>query len=104
MSKVETESKKDFKNNIQLIPLQIELAKPFVDFIEDYRKFFGSELSTEQICMNMIYSQVKRLFNDFDSYTRQKNRLSFLNEGDFFKKYHYLGIVSWEAPEDEETE
>jgi hypothetical protein len=97
----ETESKKDFKENLDLVTLQIELAKPFVDFIEDYRKYFGSQYTTEQICMSMIYSQVKRLFNELDSYTRKKD--SFLDKSDFFKKYYYLGAVSWEEPEEEET-
>jgi hypothetical protein len=99
MSETETESKKDFKDNLQLVTLQIELAKPFVDFIEDYRLYFGSQYTPEQICMQMIYSQVKRLFNELDGFTRNKD--SFLDKADFFKKYFYLGTVSWEAPEDE---
>jgi hypothetical protein len=99
MSEKTTESKKDFKSNIKLETLQIELAKPFVDFIEDYRKYFGSQYTTEQICMQMIYSQAKRLFNELDSFTRKKG--CFLDKSDFFKKYFYLGTVSWEEPEDE---
>jgi hypothetical protein len=97
-----TESKKDFKDNLELVTLKIELAKPFVDFIEQYRKYFGSEYTTEFICMKMIYSQVKRLFNELDSFTRKKS--SFLDKSDFFRKNHYLGIVSWEEPKDEETD
>jgi hypothetical protein len=99
MSKVETEPKKDFKTNLQLVTLKIELAKPFVDLIEDYRRYFGSQYTTEMIFMSMIYSQVKRLFNELDGFTRDKNH--FLDKGDFFKKYFYLGTVSWEDPEDE---
>jgi hypothetical protein len=102
MSETETEPKKDFKHNLQLVTLQIKLAKPFYDFIEDYRKYFGSQYTTELICMSMVYSQVKRLFNELDGFARKKN--SFLDKSDFFEKYFYLGTVSWEAPEDEETE
>jgi hypothetical protein len=104
MSKAETEAKKGFKENLKpsFVTLQIELANPFVDFIEDYRKYFGSQYTKEFICMQMIYSQVKRLFNELDSFTRKKG--SFLDKGDFFAKYFYLGTVSWEGPEDEETE
>jgi len=91
------ESKKEI--DLSMVTLQIELAKPFVDFIEDYRKYFGAEASTELICMSMIYSQVKRLFNELDGFTRQKS--SFLDKSDFFKKYFYLGTVSREDPEDE---
>lgn len=99
MAKTETESKKDFKTNLQLVTLEIELAKPFVDFIEDYRQYFGSNLTIELICMRMIYDQTKRLFNELDVFARQKDR--FLDKSDFFKKYSYLGLVSWEEPEDE---
>jgi len=95
----ETESKKDFKDNLQLVTLQIELAKPFYDFIEDYRKYFGSQYTTELICMQMVYSQVKRLFNELYSFARQKG--SFLDKSDFFTKNFYLGTVSWEGPENE---
>jgi hypothetical protein len=97
----ETESKKDFKDNLDFVTLKIELAKPFVDFIEDYRSYFGSQYTVELICMSMIYSQVRRLFNELDSFTRKKG--SFLDKGDFFEKHLYLGMVSWEEPE-EETE
>ena len=51
--------------------------------------------------MQMIYNQVKRLFNELDSYARKKD--SFLDKSDFFTKYFYLGTVSFDDPE-EETE
>jgi hypothetical protein len=95
----EKESKKDFKDNLQLVTLKIELATPFFDFIEDYRKYFGCKYTTEDICMSMIYSQVKRLFNELDGFARKKD--SFLDKSDYFSKYYYLGTVSWEGPEDE---
>jgi Arc/MetJ-type ribon-helix-helix transcriptional regulator len=98
-TKQSPESKKSFGENLQLITLQIQLAKPFVDFIEDYRRYFGCEYSTELICMSMIYSQVKRLFNELDSYARKKD--SFLRDGGFFKKHLYLGSVCFDDPEDE---
>ena len=99
MAKTESEPKKDFKANLQLETLAIELAKPICDFLRDYRKYFGSQYTIEQICMSMIYSQVKHLFNELDSFTRKKE--SFLDKGDFFKKYFYLGSVSFDYPEDE---
>ena len=98
MSKAETESKKDLDH--QLTPIKIELAKLFVDFREQYRQYFGSQYTTEQICMQEIYSQVKRLFNDFDGFARKKD--SFLDKSDYFKKNFYLGTVSFDDPEDEE--
>jgi len=101
MSEKEIEAKKDFKDNLQLVALKIELAKPFYDFIEDYRKYFGSQYTVELICMQMVYSQVKRLFNELDGFARKKG--SFLDKSDFFKKYFYLGSVSFDDPE-EETE
>jgi len=99
MSKAETESKKDLESDLHLVTLKIELAKPFVDFIEDYRRYFGCQYTVELICMQMIYSQVKRLFNELDGFARKKG--SFLDKSDFFKKYFYLGTVSWEDPEEE---
>jgi len=99
MSEKETEAKKDL--DLQMVPLKIELCKPFHDFIEEYRRYFGSDYTVEQICMQMIYNQVKRLFNELDSYARKKD--SFLDKSDFFTKNFYLGTVSFDDPE-EETE
>jgi hypothetical protein len=105
MSKTETEPKKDFKDNLDFVTLKIELARPFVDFIEDYRKFFGSKYTTEQICMQMIYDQVKYLYNELDVFlTKMQSGPRFVDSSDFFKKYQYIGLVSWKEPEDEETE
>ena len=95
--KATPEAKKDL--DLQLVPLKIELAKPFVDFLEQYRQYFGCKSTIETICMSMIYSQVKRLFNQLDSFTRAKN--SFLDKSDYFTKNFYIGSVSWEEPEDE---
>lgn len=102
MSKVEPESKKNFKDNLDLVTLQIELAKPFVDFIEDYRKFFGSQYTTEMICMKMIYDQVKSLYKELSDFAAKED--NFIDSSDFFEKHFYLSVVSWEAPEDEKTE
>ena len=93
-----TKIKKDL--DLQLIPLKIVLCKPFYEFIEEYRQYFGAKYTTEQICMSMIYSQVKRLFNELDSFARKKD--SFLDKSDFFSKYSYLGIVSWDDPDEED--
>jgi len=97
MSKAETESKKDL--DLQMVPLKIELCKPFFDFIEEYRQYFGSQYTTEQICMQMICNQVKRLFNELDDFVRTKG--SFLDKSDYFKKFSYLGAISFDDPEDE---
>ena len=100
MSTKETGETEDFKEQLQMVTLKIELCKPFVEFIEEYRQYFGAKFTAEQICRQMIYNQVKRLFNELDSFARQKN--SFLDKSDFFKKYGYLGMASFDDPEDEE--
>ena len=99
MSKTETKILE--KEDLELVPVNIQLCKPFYDFIEEYRQYFGGTYTTEQMCMSMIYSQVKRLFNELDSVARKKG--SFLDKSDFFKKYFYLGSVSYDPPEDEEN-
>ena len=97
MSKAETESEKDL--DLQMIPVKVELCKPFYDFIQEYRQYFGCQYTVEQICMSMIYNQVKRLFNKLDDFAREKD--SFLDKSDYFKKHSYLGLVSFDDPEDE---
>lgn len=99
MSETETDSKKDL--DLQMIPVKVELCKPFYDFLQEYRQYFGSQYTVELICTQTIYSQVKRLFNELDGFAREKD--SFLDKSDFFKKYSYLGLVSFDDSE-EETE
>ncbi|MCK4885073.1 hypothetical protein KAS24_03280 [Candidatus Bathyarchaeota archaeon] len=93
-----SELKKDL--DLKMIPVKIELCKPFYDFIDGYRQYFGSQYTVELICMSMIYSQVKRLFNELDGFARKKD--SFLDKSDYFKKHMHLGLVSFDDPEDEE--
>ena len=85
--------------DLQMIPVKIELAKPFFDFIEEYHQYFGGKYSIEMICMSMVYSQVKRLFNELNSFARNKD--SFLDKSDFFTKNFYLGSVCFGDPEED---
>lgn len=97
MSETEIETDKDL--DLHMVPLKIELCKPFFNFLQEYREYFGSQHTVEQICMSMVYAQVKRLFNELDHFARTKG--SFLDKSDFFKKYSYLGLVSFGDPEEE---
>ena len=99
MSAKETGETEDFKEQLQMVQLKIQLCKPFYEFIEQYRQYFGAKFTTEQICMSMIYSQVKRLFNELNSFARQKN--SFIDKSDFFTKNFYLGSVAFDDPEED---
>ena len=98
MSEKEGYVKKDL--DLKMIPLKIELAKPFYDFIQEYLKFFGSKYTVEQICMQMIYTEVKCIFTELNDLSRANE--SLLDKSDFFKKHMHLGIVSFDDPEDEE--
>jgi hypothetical protein len=47
----QTANKASLADKMNLVTVKIELAQPFVDFIEEYRRFFNCELTTEQIFM-----------------------------------------------------
>lgn len=95
---------KMLKNNIEnnMVTVKVQLFKPFVDFIEDYRKFFGSSYTLEQTCMKMIYNQTEQLFKQLDDVASKSKGL--LSASDFFKKHSHLGIVSFDGSEENEEE
>ncbi len=92
MSETKTESKKDL--DLKMVPLKIELAKPFINFIEEYLKFFGSHYTIEDYCRIIICNETKIMFNDLKNFIGSPE--NFLDTSDFFKKWPYLGIVSFD--------
>ena len=98
MSETKTASK---DLDLKMVPLKIELAKPFINFIEEYLKFFGSHYTIEDFCRIIICNETKILFNDLDNFASTPERL--IDKSDFFKKWPYLGMVSFDDL-NEETE
>ena len=39
------------------------IAEPFANFLKDYLAFFGSNMSTEDLCQQMVYEESRRLHN-----------------------------------------
>lgn len=83
----------------KMTEVKVELSKPFVDFMKDYLAFFGSEQSLEDLCREMIYDDVKNLYNELHSWI--KSAVSHIETVEFYKKYGFIGCVadSEEEPE-----
>lgn len=64
----------------RMIPVSTEIAEPFHNFLKDYLAFFGSNMTVDDLCRQMIYEESRRLH-------------SALTE--FVKGNHYVGKQPW---------
>jgi hypothetical protein len=64
----------------EMITVNMELFSPFVDFLKDFLRYFGSKKTLEDLCREMIYEQVGYLYNELH---------------DFADKSHFLETKDW---------
>jgi hypothetical protein len=100
----EKEHKKTFaalSGGNEMVTVQVDMFSPFVDFMKDYLAFFGSKKSLEDLCREMIYDDIKNLFNELHGWLG--STVSHVETVDFFSKYSFLGCVSDSKEELEES-
>ena len=83
-----------------MVTVPVDMFSPFVDFMKDYLAFFGSKKTLEDLCREMIYDDVKNLYNELDGWL--ESAVSHVETADFFSKYSFLGCVSDSEEELEE--
>ena len=84
-------TKEQLQSLTKCITLEIVVYQPYVDFLKDYLKFFGSTQTVEFLCMKMIYEETSKLYNELMNHI-SKQEGSFLDSLEFLKKYPYLNI------------
>lgn len=99
----EEEHKKAFRSlsDGEMVTVQVQMFSPFVDFMKDYLAFFGSKKSLEDLCREMIYDDVKNLYNELHGWL--ETAVSHIETVDFFGKYSFLGCVSDSEEEPKES-
>jgi post-segregation antitoxin (ccd killing protein) len=86
----------------EMVTVQVDLFSPFVDFMKDYLAYFGSKKTLEDLCREMIYDDVKNLYNELEGWI--EDTVSHVEKGALFNKYGFLGCVSVSDPEEEDSE
>lgn len=93
MSKPETKK----EETTEKVGVQVELYKPFYDFLREYMAFFGVKCSMENFCRQLIHDRINSLYDDLNKFANDNVLLE-----DWPKKFPYLNIVCSDDPEREQ--
>jgi hypothetical protein len=85
----------------EMVIVHVDMFSPFVDFMKDYLAYFGSQKTLEDLCREMIYDDVKNLYNELHGWL--EGTVSHVEAVDFFRKYGFLGCVSGSEEELDES-
>ena len=85
----------------EMVTVQVQLFKPFHDFIKAYAEFFGSKHTIEDVCRQMIYESANMLYNQLDEF--QHAGFKYIEKNAWMNKWPHLAITSTqdEAENDE---
>lgn len=68
----------------ELVQLRITVMSPFLDFIREYLRFFGSKDDLETFCMKAIYARVQSLNGDLEKFAEKHG----LNADDWLERFN----------------
>ena len=83
---------------VKMIPLTVDVSESFYLFMKEYLTFFGSQQTVEDLCRQMIYSEIRRLHVDLSEFV--KNDSHHVGEIPWFKKFQYVAETTDYAPEE----
>lgn len=83
-----------------MIGVHVKLYEPFYNFMKEYLAFFGDKKPIEDLCRDMIYSDVNFLYRELKEFA--SNSTHHIEDGAWFEKHPHLAIVSHPDPEPEE--
>ena len=75
-----------------MVNVSVSLYKPFYDFLEEYRVFFGSKMTIEAICRDMIYKDIDDLYRKLEEFV--DSEASHLESEAWPNKHTHLSITS----------
>ena len=51
----------DKTEEVAIVFMTVEIAGPFCDFLREYLAFFGSNMTVEELCAQMVHEESRRL-------------------------------------------
>ena len=76
----------------QMVPVNVRIFQPYVDFIQEYLKFFNSQYSVEDFCRSAVCDTVKRLYRELDKFVDEPQH--YVEDDALFKKWPFLSIFA----------
>lgn len=101
MSEMEEKAKVEKALHSEMVTVQVQLFKPFYDFIKAYAQFFGSKHSVEDVCRQMIYESANILYSDLRNF--QDTGFKFIEKDAWMNKWPHLSITSSPTEEPQVT-
>lgn len=83
----------------EMVTVQVQLFKPFHDFIKAYAEFFGSKHSVEDVCRQMIYESSNMLYNQLDEF--QHAGFKYIEKDSWMNKWPHISITATQPEEDQ---
>jgi hypothetical protein len=98
--RTETKKKETAKaTSGELITVNVKLSQPFVDFMKEYLRYFGSKETLEDLCREIIYDKIGQLYDDLHAFAGTRGHL--LETKNWYWKNSRVSLVSIEAEETE---
>lgn len=80
-----------------MVVVQVDLFRPFVDFIKDYMSFFGIKQSIGDFYHAMIYQELEDLHNELSEFASDKRH--FVDTDVWYWKHHLVADVAFDEEE-----
>ena len=61
------------KTETKMFPLSIEISEPFYNFLKEHLAFFGSDMTIEDLCQQMVYEESRRLHHALTEFVEGNN-------------------------------
>jgi len=75
----------------EMIDLRISLFSPYVEFLKDYLRFFGSKDQLEILCMKIIYQKAGDLHRELTQFA--ENKVHLLDDAEWYWKHSHVAMT-----------
>lgn len=89
-------SEEEQKKETQMIPISTEISEPFHNFLKDYLAFFGSDMTVDDLCQQMIYEESRRLHSALTEFV--KDNTHYVGELPWLKKHREVALTIGDWP------
>jgi hypothetical protein len=86
----------------KMIPVSTEIAEPFHNFLKDYLAFFGSNMTIDDLCRQMIYEESRRLHSALTEFVKDDSH--YVGERPWFKKHQDVALTTGDWPDKEDVD
>lgn len=78
--------------DVKMVPVHTKISEAFHNFLKDYIAFFGSNMTVEDLCQQMVYEETRRIHHDLTDFV--DNDSHFTGKHPWFKKHRDVALTT----------